>query len=262
MHYCTRPIFLATVFLTLVSFLPLHAKQKEAVSTIIAVGDSFSTKSFENQKALEAFMKAYAVEPNNYDVLWRISRTYVDIGEHQPATTKDDKIKQLETYQKALDFAELAVKANPNEAMGYTRRAIANGRVALFKGVWDSIDLVKQVKTDCEKAIQFDKENPAAYYVLARTHAKLCEKPKVIRWPLGLSWANYEDARANFEKAIAMRPTFIMYRLDAARTYAELDEYEKAKEELTRIAAMPTEDEDDAQFRKEAKDLLEKIKDK
>jgi tetratricopeptide (TPR) repeat protein len=262
MHYATRPIFFTAVFLTLASFLPLQAMQKEAVSAIIAIGDSFSTKTFENQKAIEAFMKAYAVEPNNYDVLWRISRTYVDIGEHQPATTEEDKIKQLETYQKALDFAELAVKANPNEAMGYTRRAIANGRVALFKGVWDSIDLVKQVKADCEKAIQLDKDNPAAYYVLARTHAKLCEKPKIIRWPLGLSWANYEDARANYEKAIAMRPTFIMYRLDAARTYVELDEYDKAKEQLTRITVLPTEDEDDNQFRKEAKDLLEKIKDK
>lgn len=262
MRYGNRLISLVAVFVTLADFLPLQAQQKEAISAIIAVGDSFSTKAFENQKALEAFMKAYEVEPNNYEVLWRISRTYVDIGEHQPAATKEDKIKQLETYQKALDFAELAVKANPNEAMGYTRRAIANGRVALFKGVWDSIDLVKQVKADCEKAIQIDKDNPAAYYVLARTHAKLCEKPKVIRWPLGLSWANYEDARANFEKAIAIRPTFIMYRLDAARTYAELDEYDKAKEQLTRIAAMPTEDEDDNQFRKEAKDLLEKIKDK
>ena len=262
MHYGTRAFLLASVFLTLVSSLPLQAQQKESVSAIMAVADSFSTKSFENQKALDAFMKAYAIDPNSFDVLWRISRTYVDIGEHQPANTKEEKIKQLETYQKALDFAELAVKANPNEAMGYTRRAIANGRVALFKGVWDSIDLVKQVKADCEKAIQLDKDNPAAYYVLARTHAKLCEKPKVIRWPLGLSWANYEDARANYEKAIAMRPAFIMYRLDAARTYAELDEYDKAKEQLTKIATLPTEDEDDNQFRKEAKDLLEKIKDK
>jgi tetratricopeptide (TPR) repeat protein len=262
MHHVARLIFLVTTILTLGTFVAVYGGQNADVSTFIAVGDSFSTKTFENEKALDAFMKAYAIEPNNYEILWRISRSYVDIGEHQPAITKEDKVKQLETYQKSLDFAELALKANPNGSMGYTRRAIANGRVALFKGVWDSIDLVKQVKVDCEKAIQLDKENPAAYYVLARTHAKLCEKPKIIRWPLGLSWANYEEARANYEKAIAMRPTFIMYRLDAARTYAELDEYDKAKDQLTRIAVLPTEDEDDNQFRKEAKDLLERIKDK
>ena len=253
------------IVIVLLSFLVIpgaYTQTQTSVQAFIALGDSFSTQTYDNQKALEAFMKAYDVDPNNYEILWRISRTYVDIGEHQPAATQDDKTKQMATYQKALDFAELAVKANPNGSMGYTRRAIANGRVALFKGVWDSIDLVKAVRADCEKAIDLDKSNAGAYYVLGRTNAKLCEKPKIIRWPLGLSWANYEDARANYEKAISLRPTFIMYRLDAARTYTELDEYDRAKEQLTKIATLPTEDEDDNQFRKEAKDLLEKIKDK
>ncbi len=255
---CTLTLF----FLTVAGLANAQSPQKNEVDSLIAIGDNFSTQTFENQKALDAFMKAYAADQNNYEILWRISRTYIDIGEHQPAATKEDKLKQLETYQKSLDYAELAVKANPNGTMGYTRRAIANGRVALFKGVWDSIDLVKQVKADCEKAIDLDKNNPGAYYVLGRTHAKLCEKPKIIRWPLGLSWANYEDAQTNYEKAISLRPTFIMYRLDAARNYTELDEFDKAKEQLTKISTLPTEDEDDNQFRKEAKDLLEKIKDK
>ncbi|HTR82499.1 MAG TPA: hypothetical protein VMM58_12790 [Bacteroidota bacterium] len=238
------------------------AAQKNEIGSCIALADSFSTQTFENAKALDALMKAYALDSTNYDVLWRLSRTYSDIGEILPAVTDEQKTKQLEVYQKALDYAELAVKANPTGTMGYTRRAIANGRVALFKGVWDSIDLVKQVRADCEKAIDLDQNNPAAYYVLGRTNAKLCEKPKIIRWPLGLSWANYDDARLNYERAISLRPTFIMYRLDAARTYIELDDYDKAKEQLTRIATLPTENQEDNRFRKEAKDLLEKIKDK
>jgi predicted negative regulator of RcsB-dependent stress response len=53
-----------------------------------------------------------------------------------------------------------------------------------------------------------------------------------------------------------------MYRLDAARAYTEVDEYDKAKEQLTKIATLPTENQLDNQFRKEAKDLLEQIKDK
>ncbi len=250
--------------LILLSFAGSAAKsqQKTSLDSLIASSDDFSTKTFENEKALDILMKAYAADSNNYEILWRISRAYADIGELLPSMTQEEKTKQLETYQKSLDFAELAVKANPNATMGYTRRAIATGRVALFKGVWDSIDLVKQVRADCEKAIELDKNNPAAYYVLGRTHAKLCEKPKIIRWPLGLSWANYDDAKANYEKAISLRPTFIMYRLDAARAYTELDEYDKAKEQLTKIATLPTENQSDNQFRREAKDLLEQIKDK
>jgi len=52
-----------------------------------------------------------------------------------------------------------------------------------------------------------------------------------------------------------------MYRLDCARAYIDMDEYEKAREHLTKIATLPDEDEDDDTFRKEAVELLEKIKD-
>ena len=262
MHFLTRSS-LITAMLFSASF-SLHAfnLQPNLVDSLIAASDDYSLKTFENEKSLDALRKADEVDAGNYEVLWRISRAYSDIGEILPTVTQEEKTKQLEMYQKSLDYAELAVKANPNASMGYTRRAIAMGRVALFKGVWDSIDLVKEVRADCEKAIDLDKNNPAAYYVLGRTHAKLCEKPKIIRWPLGLSWANYDDAKANYEKAIALRPTFIMYRLDAARAYKEVDEYDKAKEQLTKIATLPTENQQDNLFRKEAKDLLEEIKDK
>jgi FimV-like protein len=98
--------------------------------------------------------------------------------------------------------------------------------------------------------------------VLGRTNAKICEKPRIIRWPLGLGWANMDDAIKNYEKSIELRPNFIMYRIDCARAYIEMDEYTKAREHLEKIASLPKEDEDDDQFRKEAIELLEEIKDK
>ena len=161
-----------------------------------------------------------------------------------------------------MEFAEKAVNVNQKNSMAFARRAVANGRIALFKGVWSALDFVKQAKADCEKAIELDSNNNAAYYVLGRTHARVSEKPRIVRWPLGLGWASLEDAVANYEKAILLRPDFISYRLDAARTYIELDEYNKAREHLSVILLLPTQDEDDDQFRRETKELLEKIKDK
>jgi tetratricopeptide (TPR) repeat protein len=232
------------------------------VDQLIAQGNMYSEKTFENQKALDSFQAALMLEPNNYEILWRISRSLVDLGEHLPSGTDAEKAKQLETYEKSREFANKAIAANPNGGMAYTRRAIANGRIALFKGIWESLDLVKQVKADCEKAISLDANEPAAYYVLGRTHMKVCEKPKLVRWPLGLGWADLDDAVKNCEKAVALRPNFIMYHLDCARAYVEQDEYGKAREHLTIISTLPTMDEDDGQFRKEAVDLLEKIKGK
>ena len=55
MHHVSRPIFLMVILLSLVSFALLHGGQNADVSTFITVGDSFSTKTFENEKALDAF---------------------------------------------------------------------------------------------------------------------------------------------------------------------------------------------------------------
>ena len=112
------------------------ADDSNKVSQLIAEGNNFSEKVFDNKKALEKYNEALSLSPNDYEILWRLSRTYVDIGEHLPNNTDVEKQKQLEFYEKSLDFAQKAVAANPKGAMGYTREAIANGRIALFKCVF------------------------------------------------------------------------------------------------------------------------------
>lgn len=240
-------------------FLVLSMMPAQTVQDLVAQADQYALTQFDRMKAFETLQQAEKLDPKNFDVLWRISRSYVDIGEHLPGTTDAEKEKQLDYYQKSLNYAEAAISAKPNESMGYLRRAIANGRVALFKGVWSAIDYVKQVKADCEKAISIDPKNDVAYYILARTHAKLCEKSKMIRWPLGLGWANMEEAIRNYEKAIALKGNFIMFRLDAARAYLSEDNEARAKELLVSISALPKLDEDDDTYRREAKELLAKL---
>ena len=240
----------------------VRAQEPDRTAQLLAEGNDFSEKQFDNQKALDKFLEADKLSPNNAEVLWRISRSYVDIGEHLSSKTDEEKDKQLGVYQQAFDYANRAVLADPKNSMAYCRRAIATGRVALFKGVFSVGGLVNSTRDDCLKAIELDPSNAAAYYVLGRSHAKLVEKPKIVRWPLGLGWGNIDDAIKNYEKAISIRPSFIMYRLDAARAFVENDDYGKAKEQLKAIPALSKDDEDDDQFRKEAAELLEQIKDK
>lgn len=244
----------------------LHAQSplppNGGITELIAAGDELITKAFDNERALQKYLEALSVDPSNPDVLWRISRAYVDIGEHLPTRTDQEKASQLAAYEKALEFAERAVNAAPMNSMAYTRRAIANGRIALFRGVWESLELVKQVKADLEKAIELDSQNDVAYYVLGRTHAKVSERPRVFRWPLGLSWANLDEAIQHYERAIAIKSDFIMYRLDCARAYVEKEEFDNARRHLTLIASLPTLDEDDERFRSEAKELLGQLKGK
>jgi tetratricopeptide (TPR) repeat protein len=144
--------------------------------------------------------------------------------------------------------------------MAFTRRSIANGRIALFRGIWESLSLVKQTRADVETALALDPENDVANYILGRVHAKVTEKPRILRWPLGLGWANTEDAIKYFEKAISLKQEFIMYRLDCARAYVDDDNYEMARKHLEAIDRIGNKDEDDERFRKEAAELLEEIR--
>lgn len=53
-----------------------------------------------------------------------------------------------------------------------------------------------------------------------------------------------------------------MFRLDAAKNYIEMDEYQKAKEHLYKIPHLAKNDEDDERFKAEAATLLNEIKNK
>lgn len=238
----------------------------QSVEELIKEADDFSMKEFNNQKALASLQMAEKLEADNPEILWRISRSYVDITEHMPGTSDEQKDAQLVKYQIALDYAEKAVKAAPNSSVVYLRRAIAKGRIALFKGVFKVIGLVNDVKKDCEKAIKLgnggNEIQASSHYVLGRTHAKVCEKPYLVRLPLGLGWGDMDVSFAEFNKAIELRPNFRMYHLDYAKALIEEDEYQKAKEELYKISYIKVADEDDDMFLAESKKLLDSIKNK
>jgi tetratricopeptide (TPR) repeat protein len=248
----------------LVFFLVLtFSVQAQMVEKLIEEGDQY-TEEFNNQKALDTYLKADKLYPNNWEILWRISRAYVDVGEHMPEKTDEQQDAQLVLYQKAFDYADKSVKLAPDKSVTYVRRGIANGRIALFKGVFSVAGVVNSVKEDCEKAIKLNSgENyviALGHYILARTHAKISEKWAPARAVLGLGWADNEIAITEFNKAINLFPNFRMFYLDLAKSYIREDEYQKARDVLKKVIDSPKKDEDDDQRVTEAKKLIEEIK--
>jgi len=232
---------------------------------LIAEGDR-AVKEFNNSAALAAYQKADKSFPDNWEVKWRISRAYVDIAEHMPEATSAEKEKQEGVYKKALDYANESVKLAPDKSVPYLRRAIANGKIALFKGVFSVAHVVNQVKADCEKAISLNnggnEMQGIAHYVYARTHAKISEKWKPARSVLGLGWADIDIALDNFKKAESLHPKLMMIYVDHAHALIREDEYKDARKKLEKALECPVLDEDDHQRIEEAMKMLKEIKDK
>jgi len=249
-------ILLLTIFGISVSFA-------QSLDELLKQGDQYVAE-FQNQKALDIYLKADNLSPKNWDVLWRISRAYVDLGEKMPDKTDAQKDEQEKTYKKALEYADKSVKLDPTQSITYIRRAVANGRIALFEGVFSAIGTVNDVKEDCEKAIQLGNGGnyvqALAHYVLGRTHLKVCEKAYLIRLPLGLGWGDTEDAVRLLETAVKLKPNFRMFLYELAKAYVEEDEYEKARETLKKVEKAPLTDEDDDKVLADAKKLYEEIK--
>ena len=236
----------------------------QSVDQLITDVDNYY-KQFNNDKALETAKKAEKLDPDNFEVIWRVSRAYVDVAEKMPSSTSQQEDAQLAVYQKALEYADKAIKINGSSSIGYLRRAIANGKIALFKGVFSVAGVVNSVKADVEKAIQLNTggafNQAVAHYVYARTHAKISEKWKPARAVLGLGWADNEIAITEFKKAIALYPTYVMFYVDYANSLIREDEYATAREMLNKALKQPIQHQDDEKRMAEAKKTLNDIKD-
>jgi hypothetical protein len=96
----------------LISTVFTHA---QSVEDVIKEADKL-VSAFQHKQVLDLLLKADKEYPNNWQIKWRISRAYVDVGEHLPDKTDKDKEEQFNHYKKSFEFANQAVELAPSES--------------------------------------------------------------------------------------------------------------------------------------------------
>lgn len=209
-------------------------------------------------KAKLVIEEAYRQDSEQYEVLFRMSRLHVLLGD-----AEQNEDRQLKLYEKGVEFANKAIAVNGKGMGGYVYRAASNGKVALFKGIFSVGDVVTKVRDDAWYAIRLNNEGAerlaAAHYILGRAHLALSYKPGWIRGPLGLGWGDLEEAHTHLKKARELRPGFIMFELEYARCLVEMDEEEAAKTIARSIAALKLQEPGDDKRKREAEELIEEL---
>ncbi len=203
----------------------------------------------------EALVELEVGNQDDSEVLWRQARSIINQGENLPED------QALEYYQRALELVELSVEKEPNSPQAQQVLAVACGRVALFKGVFKSIGLVKRVYSAAHLAIAAGDSMPVSLYILGKTHKKLIEKPGFLLKALGLGWVRADSVSYYFEQAIELsHDNMIQCNYEFAEfQYREYNEKEKAVKLLNRALELPLRDEQDKAAKKKATELLFEI---
>ncbi|MFC5847982.1 hypothetical protein [Deinococcus petrolearius] len=119
-------------------------------------------------------------------------------------------------FQKAQGYADQAIRLDPQNAGAYFEKARAQGRLAQFSGVFESLSLAKEVKKNLDQALKLRPTMAGAYVALGLWNATLDSgglKGAVAAQQTGARKANVAPA---FERAVALEPAVITHRLEYA----------------------------------------------
>lgn len=139
-------------------------------------------------------------------------------------------------FQKAQDFAKQAIAKDPNNADAYFELARAQGRLAQYVGILQSLGLAGDIKKNLDKSIALNPKLAAAYVALGLWHANLDSKGFMARAATG---ASRNQISPNFEKAIALEPEVATHHIEYANALLLIGRKADAVAQLEKAVALP-----------------------
>ena len=223
----------------------------------IEQGDA-EVKAMHAPEALALFDQAAKADPNNAEILLRISQQYSNLiaQAKSPAEAQD-------YARRSLDEAKQAVALAPDNPKAHLALAVAYGRLTDFEDNRTKVEYSRYVKAEADKTLELDPREDFAYHVLGRWNyavATLNPMLKLIAKFVygGMPDASLEEAVRDYKKAIDLAPQRVIHHHELARAYVALGRMDDARKEWETELTLKPEDNEGVNDQKEAREELAK----
>ncbi len=215
----------------------------------------------KEKEALEKYEAAISADANNAQAYAEASFMLSQTGNR----TKDAATKKI-AFDKAMTYAQKAIKLNDKLSEAHYAYAVAMGRVSLLASSEERLKYAKQIKTEAERSIALDAKQAGGYYILGKLNREISNMSsiKIIAAkalyggvPEGCSFTKAEEY---FNKAIELKPNYILYMYDAAINLQYAGKKDKAKTMMNAAIAAKMTTLDDPYTVSDAKKWVEKNK--
>lgn len=206
-------------------------------------------------QALKLLEEAYAQNPRDYEVLYRLSGVWLMIGELETTETNKTAL-----FEKSRSFAEQAIAVDSTRAVGYVSRAAALGKLATVTKGKAARKYANEIREDATKGIELSggdvPTKALANFILGNLHFEISQTSRFARGFAGLGWAKLSEAERFLAKAVEIDPNSITYRLQYAKSLLRRRKKSVAAEQLNTARALPLREMGDDQRIVEIEKLL------
>ncbi len=213
----------------------------------------------ETSAALQHFLVADRLKPNDPFILQKIARQYSD----SVVDTRDEEEKKRRA-QTALDYSLRAVRLEPTNPENVLSVAVSHGKLAVYSDTRTKIEYSRLIKEEAERALALNPRYDWAHHVLGRWHYEVASLGPATRFFVrlvygGLPTASNEAAVSHLEQAVTLAPQTLAHHLELGFAYLEAGRTNDARAAFERGLALPSKEKHDEDAKARARRALNRL---
>lgn len=195
--------------------------------------------------AIDKYKEVLAVDPQNYDALWRMSWAFLWLGDHS------SEEKKIDIFTQGMDFGKKAIEVNPNGLDGHYWYGSNMGKYGEARGIFKSLQFIDPIIQEMETNLKIDPNHYKSITVLGIIYRK------APPWPVSVG--DMDKSLEFLQRAISINDKSLHAHLNLGITYNKLKEWQKAKECFQKVIDMPMEPDwipENLEYKEEAREIL------